>query len=385
MAEDGDGLQLGVAIFCITISLVITMMLPMILPGQADAIDWEEVYDARAELEGFTGQSMIDQSPWALTGVFEPYIQGQAFAVSDDGWLTGGSVSYEYIGDYTNIKLDPTQKSSVSLGVQSDVQTVNTGQVQWYWQPLLRDTEGDGVNNLYSFANWVSQSLGFGGIDPYVYRTAEFPTWEYSGYRYEFTPILKINTTGGENTLATDDGRLSIVWYDTYGTEGISGGLVLYSNASKGLIANITADEIIADYNRSEAYASSYTLNFDGVPINMFVRFDPEVTTSSMDLMDAWTQGLWTIAFSVTSASNLIDIENSTANSVSIGNMIETYIDIMQFDVPNLGIYWNVVLYVLCVVPLDLALIMFLSRFGIVGTSAGIIGSILMAVGGGVA
>lgn len=373
---DGDGLQMGIAIFCVAVSLVVTFMVPLILPGQTDATNWEDVYSARAELEGFTGASMTNQSPWELTGVYLPYIQGEPFDVIDD-WLTGPAVSYPYIGEYSAIKLDPSKKSSVPLATQEDTQTINTGNYQWYW------TAYDGaLNPLYNFSNWFSQTLGWGTIDPYVYRTADFPTWEYSGYRYEFQPILKINTTGGENALATDDGRLSIVWYDTYGTEGISGGLMLYSNQTRGIVANLTAAEIVADYSRSDAYASHYVLNFDGIPINLYVRFDPDVITSSADLMDAWSAGRWSLAFSVTSASNLLDLENSMANSVSVGTLIDTYSKIMMMELPELNIYWNAVLYVICVVPLQLAMVLFLSRFGIAGTSAGIIGSVLMAVGG---
>lgn len=378
-----DGLQMNIAVFCIAMSLVITFLLPMVLPGSGDQTDWEEVYGARAELEGFTGASMTNQSPWQLTGVYLPYVQGNEYQIIDE-WLTGSSVSYSQIGEYSGIKLDPSQKSSVPLAVQEDRKTINTGEFQWYWKAYV-DIPGffdlDGTNSLYDFANWVSTSLGWGEIDPYVYETAEFPTWEYSGYRYEFQPVLKINTSGGENALATDDGKLSIVWYDTYGTEGISGGLMLYSNQTRGLIANITAAEIVADYSRSSAYASQYVLDFDGVPINMYIKFDPEVVTGSQDLMDAWSAGDWSLAFSVTSASNLIDIENSTANAVSAGTMIDTYVKIMTFDVPNLNIYWNAVLYVLCVLPLQFASILFLSRFGIVGVSAGIIGNVLLGVG----
>lgn len=381
MAEDGDGLQLGVAVFCVAVSLVVTMMLPMVLPGQSDAIDWQEVYGARSELEGFTGASMVDQSPWQLSGVYLPYVQGEEFEISDN-WLTGPSVEYSQIGEYTGIRLDPAFKSSVPLAVQKDVVTVNTGQLEWYWSNWGAPG-ASGTNVLYDFSNWVSQSLGWGTINPYIMKTAEYPLWEYSGYRYEFSPILKINTTGGENDLATDDGKLSIVWYDTYGTEGISGGLMLYSNTSQGLIANITAAEITADYSRDSAYASSYVLDFDGVQVNMYIRFDPDVVTSSWDLMDAWSQGHWTLAFSITSASNLIDIENSMANSISIGNMIESYAQIMTFSVPGLNVYWDAVLYILCVMPLQLVMILFFSRFGIAGLSAGIIGSVLM-IGAGV-
>lgn len=376
MAEDGDSVQLAVAVFCLTISLAVSILMPIALPGQGDGTDWQEVYGARAELEGFTGASMTNQSPWQLTGVYLPYISGQEFQVIDD-WLTGPAVDYPYIGEYSAIKLDPSMKSSVPLAVQEDVQTVNTGYYQWYWTAY-----DGGLNPFYNFSNWVSQSLGWGTVDPYVYRTAELPTWEYSGYRYEFQPILKINTTDGENELATDDGRLSIVWYDTYGTEGISGGLMLYSNQTRGVVANITAAEIVADYSRSDAYATHYTLNFDGIPVNMYIRFDPDVITGSQDLMDAWSSGDWSLAFSVTSASNLLDLENSMANAVSIGTIIDTYVKIMTMDIPQLNIYWNVVLYILCVVPLQLVMVMFLSRFGIAGTGAGIIGSVLMFAGG---
>lgn len=157
---------------------------------------------------------------------------------------------------------------------------------------------------------------------------------------------------------------------------------MLYSNQTRGVVANITAAEIVADYSRSDAYATHYTLNFDGIPVNMYIKFDPDVITGSQDLMDAWSAGDWSLAFSVTSASNLLDLENSMANAVSIGTIIDTYVKIMTMDIPQLNIYWNVVLYVLCVVPLQLVMVMFLSRFGIAGTGAGIIGSVLMFAGG---
>jgi hypothetical protein len=61
--------------------------------------------------------------------------------------------------------------------------------------------------------------------------------------------------------------------------------------------------------------------------------------------------------------------------------MLETYINIFTLDIPNLSTEWNLVLWVICIMPVGLSVILFLSRFGLAGIGAGILG---MAFAGGV-
>lgn len=366
-----DNLQVGIAVFCIVVSIMTAMMVPIFAPNYDTGYSYEEVYDERLALESFTGESMTSQTPWKLSGVYTPYVPGESYGISEEGWLYGSSISdYEDIGKTTSIHLDPEQKSSMLFG-----QGTGTGVVEenkWYYS-----------DGFWGDLAWKISSgfWGIFGVD--ASRTesvqAELPTWQYTGYRYEFDPMMTIQSNSdGSDKVAENDAKLSIIWYDVAGSQGISGGLVLYSDKSQGIIANYSATDIIMNYDVNSTFASAYTFDFEGTEVNMYVQFDPSVINTGMELSDAWDQGLWTVAFSATSADNLFNIGESNTLSNSIGNILSTYADIFTFSIPNMPLQWSMVLWVLCILPAEIVVLMFLSRFGPVGLLAGVLGNILL-------
>lgn len=394
-----DRLQVELAVFGIVIGLMVSALLPILIPvNNAAGYTLEEVYAERNALETFTGESMLNQAPFMLQHVYTPYTLGSdEYRLTEEGWLYGseledgeGNPSYQIYGQEqigkTEVRLDPGFKSSVPL-YQSQ-----TAYLRYYTISMWDDLLGGGfwsdfANGVFSWISLPGAHIRF--ADDLTYEkpgTDYYPTWNYSGYRYEFDPMLRIQTNnGGESTVDTkvvDDAKLSIVWYDTDGQEGISGGLVLYNQRNNAVLASYTAAEIVAQYNPLSQNAARFHLNFNGTVVNMWIKFDPEVLINNLDLSQSFSLGKWTVAFSTTAADTFLDLQNSQSFTASLGGMLETYIAIFTMNLPQLDAGWNLVLWVLCVMPLSLAVILFMSRFGIAGIGAGILGTLLIAGGG---
>ena len=383
-----DSLQVGTIVACIVMSLVLTMCIPYMAPDY-EAQDYESLYAARQDVQAFTGASMTNKAPWALTGIYTPYESGNlADHVTDSGWLYGqsitssnnpdNSVSAGYLGKYSGIKLDPNQKSAMPLSQGETLSYTVQSDMKWYYHAALRD--GQQTNYIFKFLDWLGAD-----VDPWIYSDVPAPTWTYTGYRYEFSPLTKISTDG--STVAGQDARLSVVWYSEYldaygvGSEGLSGGLVLMNSKTNAIIANITMDEIVSDYNLSSQYSTAYRLDFDGVQIDFNIRFDPDqIAAGTKTLSELWTTGAWSMAVTAISAGNLMDISSSTSLSTSVGSILETYQQIFTLDLPNVPTTWSIVLWILCILPLEVVGLMFLSRFGVLGIGAGIIGNVLLGV-----
>lgn len=390
-----DRLQIQLAIFGIIISIMVSAMLPIFFPTNATGYSLEDIYSERNDLELYTGASMVSQAPYILQHVYTPYVLGEQYNLTEEGWLYGSELlgdddkpSYiqdgtEYIGKST-IRLDPDMKSTVPL---YDSPTYYTEFVQrssldflggGFWQGL--------AEGLLGFFGALHNAPPEAVIFHEERVNNAYPTWNYSGYRYELDPMLRIatHTQDGQPSVdsrAVDDAKLSIVWYDLEGQEGISGGLVLYNNKTNAVLASYTAAEIVAQYNTLNQNASRFKLDFDGTVVNMWIRFDPDVTINNLDLSQSFSLGKWTVAFTSASADAYLDLQNSNSFSASLGSMIETYIGIFTLNLPNLTTEWNLVLWVICVMPMGLAMILFLSRFGLAGLGAGILGA---AFAGGV-
>ena len=376
-----DRLQIQLAVWGIIIGIVVSAMLPIMLPSSPTGYGLEEIYRERATLELYTGQSMINQAPFKLVHVYTPYTLGEEYRLTEEGWLYGseltdgeGNPSYvldgtDYIqSDSTVIRLDPAQKSAVPLYTTTTERIVMVdpfAEKGGFWW----DTVAGGIARFLS---------GLTGESILMERVKTYTTWSYTGYAYELDPMLRINTENGTSTKTVDDAKLTNVWYNLKGQEGISGGLVLYNSKTNAIIANYTAAEIVSNYDTMSQTASSYPLTFNGTNVNMHIRFDADVLINNLDLSQAWTTGQWSISFTASSADTFLDIANSTSFTSSLGSILTTYLDIMTVNLPNVSLEWNLVLWIICIMPLGLAIILFLSRFGLAGLGAGILGTVLM-------
>lgn len=365
-----DSMLLKIAVFGIAMSIMSTCLVSLYLQGTSD-YDYETIQNYRNDLSEYTGGLLTNDTPWILTGAYTPFkpelltdpaeVQNH---IDSDGWLYGESIQYSEIGKAADIRLDVNNKSNqkLSIGERSDFEFRN-GKA-WYnggndygivihggveianyykrWANALFSTDFDTENTGYSMASVSANN------------------WNYTGIRYTFDPSLPFK----DSQASSKDGTLSIVWYDTGEDTGISGGLQIYSNgrtASLGdqvLLASYSAYDIIAAYQSEAGYAQTYDFDFQGVHLNLSIRFDPTVFTTHTSLLDAWNSGSWTMAISSVSAGNFFDVENSNAFSLTAGGVFDTFIQIFTFKTPKFDNDWvNVIMWLLVGLPFSVALL----------------------------
>lgn len=339
MASSDDSTLMKVAIFGIAMSLFCTLGISLMLVETGD-YDYDDIQAYRNQLIEFSGETMINQTPWVLTHVYTPWNASLDPATHyDDGWLYGEAVPYADINSSAQIHMDVDHKSSVPLTFETETASYDeqTGTEWWADIPVINIIGKDVL-----------------GYDPYTYTTVTANNWNYTGYRYVLDPTLPF--AANEGATSSVDGSLSLVWYDFNGQEGLSGGLDIYGGETK--LASFSAYDIIADYNTSSGYASTYDFDFSGTHLNLSILFNPTVIENGTPLMEAWTNGNWTFAISSTSAGNFIDVQNSNAYSVTMGGMLETFIQIFTFSVPDLNNQWaSMVLWLMCGLPMTIAML----------------------------
>lgn len=356
---DADSLLVKVAVFGITMAIMATCMITWYASGTGD-YDYDTINAYRNDLVAFSGGALVNDTPWVLTGVYTPFIPSQVpdedikYHIDPDGWLFGSQITtYADIGNSADIHLDKNKKSNQLLSVGNPYSyRYQNGKEWWnggndYGIVVIDPTV------VKFFGDLIGQDTSDTG---YEYVSGSANNWNYTGYRYTFDPTLPF-----AQGSSSKDGTLSIVWYDTGTDTGISGGLEVYGSGTQGnqvKLAHYSATDIIAAYQSSDGYAQVYDFDFQGIHLNLSVRFDPTVYSKYATLRDAWDDGAWSIAVSSASAGNFFDVENSNAFNVTAGTMFDTFIDIYTFQYPEFNDPWaDVVLWLLVGLPMSLAML----------------------------
>lgn len=373
-SSDGssDGLFFRVAIFATVLSITVTALFSIILPGVTTEYTYEDIMNERDSVMSFTGDNMINSNPWKLVQVTTPYTIGTDYNVDDSGFLYGSSVDYADIGSSV-FRMDNTQRSGTTLNQSNETVTVTETEVKWQYRNNI--TKWAAIPGAVVLSNITGRPVEFFTTTT---NEVDYPTWQHTGYRYVLQPMLPFK----DNTSSSVDGSLSLVWYKSpNGSQGISGGLVIYGH-DRTIISNYSATDIISDYNTSSGYSTKYNFTFDGIPLNLNIRFDPEVINGSASLEEAWDNGAWSIAITSVSAGNFLDLQDSSSFTTSLGSIVNTFINIYKFDVPNVNNpLYNMLLWLFCVFPAELALMLFLkSVFGMAGVAAGVLGNLIALV-----
>lgn len=358
-----------IAVFGITMSVVCTAMIAVIFAADANGdYDFDTIQDYREELSQFTGESMLNQTPWVLSAVYTPWLfeDGLEGHITDDNWLYGEAITssepdpddpdalyYPYIGKSSRIKLDPEQKSSVLLSVGDDTYDyIYENGLQWWAQQY-------GVPEFIALGpvGWLAHQgiidlADALGVDTHTYDTKTVGTWNYTGYRYVFDPTLPF---ADAQTKSVKDGALSVVWYTFNGQEGLSGALDVYGGDV--LLGSYSATDVISAYNTNSGYAVHYDFDFQGTQLELYIQFDEDVIQSGVPLIQAWTDGQWSMAISSETVGNFLDIDGSTSYSVTGGSMVRTFIQIYTLSLPNINNDWmNIVFWLLVGLPMTLSL-----------------------------
>lgn len=336
-----DQLLVKLAVFGVTLSVFVTLLSGVFLIDNGD-YSYDQISGYRQDLIGFSGESMISNSPWVLTSVYTPWVPSMGTdGHIKDGWLYGEAVSYPDIGKSADIRLDPSQKSVVPLQFQTDVRDYSYQDgYKWYASGILAP---------------LAFPLSAMGIDVHKYTIGSASAWNFTGYRYSFDPTLPFRSTEESGQVSTVDGELSLVWYTYNGQEGLSGGLEIYGG--RVLLASYSAADIVSEYNTASGYASVYDFDFQGTHLKLSIRFDPTVTEAGTPLMQAWQEGDWSMAVSSVSAGNFFDITGSASFSATAGSMIETFTKIFTFDLQTGNPLIDYVLWLMVGLPMLMAML----------------------------
>lgn len=355
MGVGDDSMLLKIAVFGIAMSVMCTLMITVLVTDNNSDYTYAQLNNYRNELGTFTGESMVSSTPWVLTGVYTPWnpmdgVQGHIA----DGWLYGSSIAYQDLNHSADIHLDPAQKSSTKLTVGIDFDySYRTGADWWNggneWGIRLIGSLADSINA------WTGGDWG------YRTESGHANNWAFTGYRYVFDPTLPFTAGSDAGNPSIVDGSLSIVWYD-FGNynEGLSGGLDVYGGSV--LLASYAASDIVAAYQSSSGYASTYEFDFNGTTLTLAIKFDQDIIEANTDLMAAWSAGDWTMAVYTPSVGNFYDLEHSNAFMSTAGSMIDTFVSIYTFNPPTLpgsssliGEFWTTILWVLVGLPFTIA------------------------------
>lgn len=360
-----------IAVFCITVSVLSTCLVAMYVGGSGD-YDYDTINAYRSELVDFSGGQLVNDNPWVLNGVYTPFTPG---TIADEdipdhierdggrttGWLFGEKItSYQYLGQVSDIKLDPNQKSNQLLTVGNPVDyEYRNGRTWW------NGGNDAGITILNPdvvrfFAGLIGQEDNISENYGYNTVTGSANNWNYTGYRYTFDPVLPF-----DSEASTKDGRLSLVWYQIPGDTGLSGALEIYADKDHEQIklGRISASDIINTFRSSEGYVQVFDFNFEGTHLNLTIRFDPTVYNSYNTLQSAWDAGAWSMAISSASAGNFFDVENSNAFNVTTGSALDTFIQIYTFDYPHFEDTWvEFIMWILVGLPMTMGMLFITMR-----------------------
>lgn len=373
MEDSGEKTLIKIAIFCIAMSILSTCLISLYTGGSSD-YSYDAINGYRSDLIEFSGGQLVNDNPWVLSAVYTPFTPG-TIADSDIpdhiendngqsvGWLFGESINYAYIGEVSNIKLDPSQKSNQLLTIATPYEYEYQNGLSWWnggneggW--ILWNA--DFARTLFGWAGRIDDNYGYETV------TGSANNWSYTGYRYVFDPVLPFNSEA-----SAKDGRLSLVWYQLPDDTGLSGVLEIYSATSDNnqtKIGSISAATIISAFRSSVGYVKIFDFNFEGTHLNLTIQFDPTVYNNFNTLQDAWDAGAWSMAISSASAGNFFDVESSNAFNVTAGSMFDTFISIYTFEYPHkIGSssedgWVEVVMWLLVGLPMTLAMLFITMR-----------------------
>lgn len=335
--QGGENTLIKIAIFCIAVSMISTVMFTAYYSGSSD-YNYDEISLYKSQLAEFSGGQLVNDSPWVLKGVYTPFTPGSIpdseipDHIEDDngqsiGWLFGENITtYPYLDEATGIKLDPNQKSNQMLTIGDPTSYEYANGMEWW---------AGGNDFGFDISGFGRDVAHFFGTDPgsdwgVIYASGTANNWNYTGYRYVFDPVLPFSSDS-----STKDGRLSLVWYLIPGDTGLSGALEIYGatrDNNQIKLGSISAANIIQAFRSTAGYVQVFDFDFEGTHLNLTIQFDPTVYDQYNSLQAAWDAGSWSIAISSASAGNFFDVDNSNAFNATAGSMLDTFIDIYTFN-----------------------------------------------------
>lgn len=317
----------------------------------------------------FTGAVPTEEAVWGLTGIYTPYSGGDHYGHTEDGWLYQDIVGPEGSTGYTPSQYAGSEDMRYSVAKDA-------GGLYHY----LGDTKNGNfkTGDLYTSVtmDYKQKSNIFFTESGKTEQDNGFFYYNYTGYRYAFQPLADYQARNADNQavdVTATTTSLSLIWYDYYGSEGISGQLVL--TGSDTGVAYLTAAEIVRSFD-SITSTSKFTMTFNGIDMNIYIKLNPYYISQGLDVKQCFNQGYWSIM--VSSMSTATDAYVGTDFTFNPADIFNTMIDLFTFNATDLGLSgWTATIAsLLFTVPLYAALLSIGMSFYPVLIMAGILAAI---------
>lgn len=328
-----EGFVQGAIIFGAIVLFFMPVMISMFMPTEeTEQYVSENVMDSVFEsYYNFTGQNNKKEQPWALTGIYEPYLGGN-YHYTDDGWLYGSLVTRytptQYVGtdgQYTVVKgMNGTEDDKISVYTYtSDIPKIGhaKGDVYTY---VVMDIE---QQSEIFFTDQLKKTAGQGFY------------YEYTGYRYAFQPLedgytVYTDANGDRQVtkMSATTSSLSLIWYNFLSQSGISGQLII-SGQDFG-VAYLTAADIVRAFNSANNTAR-FEMSFDGVPMAIYIRIDP-MMSQNYSVEECYNRGYWSIM--VASISTGATTYYTADYAISPDKLWDTTVDLLTFNLDDYNI-----------------------------------------------
>lgn len=330
MGGDGNSeFAYKMLIFATVVMLVFPILINLYCPKISAGMEEDErLQDLNAQFTDFTGSSPSSESVWALTGIYTPVnvnadgTIGNVWGYTPDGWMYGERV----------VNYSPSQYSGNADAFRV---SYNSAQTTYYYTDDSTQVNKHSAGDLYtSVVMDVNKQSNIFFTSAGKVSEGDLFYYEFSGYRYSFQPIVEsvtVDADGNKINVVPNQSSLNLIWYNYYGSQGISGQLILGTDRG---VAYLTAPQIVSAFN-SDNNTAKFQMTFNGVDMNVYIRIDPTYS-STLSVEECFNLGYWSIM--VTSQSVDTSAYNSASYEFNIYNVFETMIDLLTFNMGDYGI-----------------------------------------------
>lgn len=321
-------------IFSITGMTFMAALLTMFLPAVDTSLD-QELTELTQGYYDFTGQQPTSEEIWGLSGIYTPYgtgsdgLESTAWGTTADGWVYGSRIDV-----YTPSQMaDLSPKESYTVMYDQDTGLyyyVSAGEDL----QVSTDQEDPQKGTLYTAVAMDRMHRSDVFFTPGGKVTTEDGfRYDFSGWRYVFQPLRDYKASNDLNVTRTTT-SLSVVWYDYYGDEGLSGQLML--NAGDAGVAYITGTQIVQAFQQS-SYSSRFSMPFNGLELNVYIKINPyALQFGGYTVEECWKYGFWSVM--VTSPSVTSDSSGFTLQSFSPDRVFDIVVSLLTFSFDGYGL-----------------------------------------------
>lgn len=331
MALSDNNYVHGLLTFAISLMFLMPIGITLFVSPDAepDTTNNEYLKQLNKGYADLTGSAPVSESVWGLRGIYTPYMGG-AYGYTADGWLYGTKI-YEY---------SPSQYSAGPTAYTVTSREVADGQASelpvYEYSSVPQNRTDLAVGDMYtSVAFDVNQKSDIFFTSSGKTEIGDNYYYEYSGYRYSFAPLQDIygmDNNGDAVPIVANTSSLSLIWYDYYGSSGISGQIII-TGSDRG-VSYITANDVIQAFDGT-TNAARFEMQFNGISCNLYVKMDSYYLAGGMSIEECYNAGYWSVM--VTSLSTTVSSYTGTDYSFNIYNVFETLIDLLTFNLDDYG------------------------------------------------